>query len=131
MPIPSDRSNSYYTEPNTDPNCPPKRGLQHREYLTSDVKVFGCRTCKTHLSIHEHIESKNFNGQHGRAYLFTTVYNINAGPPEDRPMTTGLHTVRDISCAKCTANTYKAYDASQKYKEGKFILERTLTVDVS
>ncbi|KDE02804.1 hypothetical protein MVLG_06663 [Microbotryum lychnidis-dioicae p1A1 Lamole] len=110
-------------------------GLQHREYLTSDVKVFGCRTCKTHLSIHEHIESKNFNGQHGRAYLFTTVYNINAGPPEDRPMTTGLHTVRDISCAKCGDvlgwKYDKAYDASQKYKEGKFILERTLTVDVS
>ncbi|SCZ92102.1 BZ3500_MvSof-1268-A1-R1_Chr5-3g08338 [Microbotryum saponariae] len=166
---------SGHRSPRTDPNVVLDRrdflrhqptddmGLQHREYLTSDVKVFGCRTCKTHLSIHEHIESKNFNGQHGRAYLFTTVYNINAGPPEDRPMTTGLHTVRDISCAKCgdvlgwkygtsslpllpppppppllatepkltslfpASSVDKAYDASQKYKEGKFILERTLT----
>ena len=27
--------------------------------------------------------------------------NITCGPAEDRPMTTGLHTVRDIMCAKC------------------------------
>lgn len=30
-----------------------------------------------------------------------TSVNITTGPPEDRPMTTGLHTVRDIACAKC------------------------------
>lgn len=27
--------------------------------------------------------------------------NVTEGPAEDRPMTTGLHTVRDISCSKC------------------------------
>jgi hypothetical protein len=29
--------------------------------------------------------------------------NINLGDPQDRRMTTGLHTVRDIQCGKCKA----------------------------
>lgn len=49
-------------------------------------------------------------------------------------MTTGLHTVRDIFCAKCgTTMGWKyerAYDQNQKYKEGKVILEKALLVDV-
>ncbi|BGP37212.1 hypothetical protein JCM10450v2_001120 [Rhodotorula kratochvilovae] len=114
-------------------------GLTHREYLAvpstaTNGKVFGCRRCRTHLTTSEQIESKNFNGQHGRAYLFTTVVNITCGPAEDRPMTTGLHTVRDIMCAKCGEvlgwKYDKAYEANQKYKERKFILERAMFTDV-
>ncbi|CAG8538216.1 8616_t:CDS:10 [Diversispora eburnea] len=41
------------------------------------------------------------NGQHGRAYLFDTVVNVEEGPSEDRSMTTGLHTVKDIFCSRC------------------------------
>ena len=44
-----------------------------------------------------------FQGQHGRAYLFVQVCNIVEGPAEDRTMTTGLHTVRDINCERCAA----------------------------
>lgn len=69
-------------------------------------------------------------------------------------MTTGLHTVTDISCVKWYAQSaffwrilslkfirhlcrhsgevlgwryVKAYETSQKYKEGKYILEKALT----
>ncbi|GAA5996915.1 uncharacterized protein JCM10292_006083 [Rhodotorula paludigena] len=114
-------------------------GLQHRDYLAvpsgpSNGKVFGCRRCRTHLSTTDQIESKNFNGQHGRAYLFTTVVNVTCGPAEDRPMTTGLHTVRDVMCAKCGETVgWKydfAYEAAQKYKENKFILEKALFTEV-
>lgn len=65
-------------------------------------------------------------------------------------MTTGNHTVRDIYCVKCgetlgwkyvcrsfcffvVSNSSvqdRAYEQSQKYKEGKYILERNLLVDV-
>ncbi|TCD70068.1 hypothetical protein EIP91_005050 [Steccherinum ochraceum] len=78
--------------------------------------------------------SRAFNGQHGRAYLFDGVVNVIEGEPNDRQMTTGAHVVRDIHCIKC--GTYlgwkydRAYEPSQKYKEGKFILERNLLVDV-
>jgi len=78
--------------------------------------------------------SRAFNGQHGRAYLFDRVVNIYAGEPQERPMTTGLHIVRDIHCVKCERilgwKYDKAYEESQKYKEGKFILERALLTDV-
>ena len=117
--------------------------------------------------------------------------NINLGEPQDRRMTTGLHTVRDIQCGKCKqtlgwkyvsststlraragrarlggerdvgagfgerltrlnssllcrhdqssrprprlgAMRYqdKAYVDDQRYKEGKFILEKNLLCDV-
>ncbi len=44
---------------------------------------------------------KAFQGQHGKAYLFHKVVNITEGTVEDRSMTTGLHTVADVSCLTC------------------------------
>lgn len=64
----------------------------------------------------------------GRAYLFDQCVNIVLSQPEDRFLITGLHTVCDISCKRCQTLigwTYaKAYEPSQKYKEGKFIIEK-------
>ena len=64
----------------------------------------------------------------GRAYLFDMCVNITTGPAEDRRLITGLHSVSDISCKRCDTVigwTYaKAYEPSQKYKEGKFIVEK-------
>ena len=80
--------------------------------------------------------------------------NIELGEPADRNMTTGLHTVRDIYCNKCGttlgwkyvscsppiqsapmliqnhSSKDKAHVESQRYKEGKYILERGLICDV-
>ena len=54
--------------------------------------------------------------------------NVSVGPAEDRRLMTGLHSVCDISCKRCKTTigwTYaKAYEPSQKYKEGKFIVEK-------
>uniref|UniRef100_A0A7I4AER1 Protein yippee-like n=1 Tax=Physcomitrium patens TaxID=3218 RepID=A0A7I4AER1_PHYPA len=54
--------------------------------------------------------------------------NVSVGPLEDRMMTTGKHAVADIFCNSCQQVVgwkYEvAYEKSQKYKEGKFILER-------
>mmetsp|Transcript_22172 Transcript_22172/g.34323 ORF Transcript_22172/g.34323 Transcript_22172/m.34323 type:complete len:109 (+) Transcript_22172:356-682(+) len=50
-------------------------------------------------------------------------------------MMTGLHTVKDISCKNCRKQlgwTYvKAFEPSQKYKEGSFILERAFVSKVT
>ncbi|KAK0593654.1 hypothetical protein LWI29_017453 [Acer saccharum] len=55
-----------------------------------------------------------------------------SGQKEDRHLLTGLHTVADISCADCREvlgwKYERAYEASQKYKEGKFILEKSKIV---
>ena len=64
----------------------------------------------------------------GRAYLFDHCVNVVIGPPEDRMLITGLHSVNDIFCKRCKSMvgwTYsRAYEPSQKYKEGKFIIEK-------
>ncbi|XP_024545141.1 protein yippee-like At5g53940 isoform X4 [Selaginella moellendorffii] len=54
--------------------------------------------------------------------------NVFEGPLEERMMTTGVHTVADIYCKGCQQNVGWKYEfaqhKAQKYKEGKFILER-------
>ncbi|KAG5639301.1 hypothetical protein H0H81_004503 [Sphagnurus paluster] len=71
-----------------------------------------------------------------RKIVIDPLFSVNVieGEPNDRPMTTGNHTVRDIYCCKCGTTLGwkydKAYEVSQKYKEGKYILERHLLVDV-
>ncbi|KAJ1388509.1 Yippee/Mis18/Cereblon [Sesbania bispinosa] len=53
-------------------------------------------------------------------------------PKEDRHLLTGLHTVADVYCGDCREvlgwKYERAYEASQKYKEGKFILEKSKIV---
>lgn len=51
-----------------------------------------------------------------------------SGRKEDRQMMTGLHMVADVHCGDCREvlgwKYEKAYEDSQKYKEGKFVLEK-------
>jgi Yippee zinc-binding/DNA-binding /Mis18, centromere assembly len=62
-------------------------------------------------------------------HLMVSV-NISEGPPDERTMTTGKHIVRDISCVSCKEivgwKYDRAYEPSEQYKEGKFILEHEL-----
>eukprot|EP00063_Salmo_salar_P053422 XP_014028257.1 PREDICTED: protein yippee-like 1 isoform X1 [Salmo salar] len=72
---------------------------------------------------------QSFQGSQGRAYLFNSVVNVGCGPAEERVLLTGLHAVADIYCENCkTTLGWKyehAFESSQKYKEGKFIIELT------
>ncbi|XP_051149587.1 protein yippee-like At4g27745 [Andrographis paniculata] len=92
------------------------------------IRVYSCCNCRTHVALHDDIISKAFQGRHGRAFLFSHAMNINLGNREDRQLMTGLHTVADIYCSDCNAvlgwKYLRAYEDSQKYKEGKFILEK-------
>eukprot|EP00546_Thalassionema_frauenfeldii_P003301 CAMPEP_0178932742 /NCGR_PEP_ID=MMETSP0786-20121207/22819_1 /TAXON_ID=186022 /ORGANISM="Thalassionema frauenfeldii, Strain CCMP 1798" /LENGTH=270 /DNA_ID=CAMNT_0020610133 /DNA_START=497 /DNA_END=1306 /DNA_ORIENTATION=- len=91
-------------------------------------QIYTCAQCRTHLTSHDDIISKSFHGRHGRAYLFDQCVNVVIGPAEDRLLITGLHSVCDMFCKRCKGMvgwTYaKAYEASQKYKEGKYIIEK-------
>ena len=82
---------------------------------------------RAHLANHDELISKSFQGSQGRAYLFNSVVNIGCGQAEERVLLTGLHAVADIYCDCCkTVLGWKyeqAYESSQKYKEGKFIIE--------
>ncbi|KAK4174810.1 Yippee/Mis18 [Triangularia setosa] len=109
-------------------------GLTYNTYLNSD-KIYGCKNCKAHLANAHDIISRNFRGQHGKAYLFNTVVNVETGDPSERNMTTGRHVVRDIQCRQCKDvvgwKYDRAYESSEKYKEGKFILEAELLCNVT
>ncbi|XP_037734334.1 protein yippee-like 1 isoform X1 [Chelonia mydas] len=78
-------------------------------------------------SAFKELQLKSFQGSQGRAYLFNSVVNVGCGPAEERVLLTGLHAVADIYCENCkTTLGWKyehAFESSQKYKEGKFIIE--------
>ncbi|CEJ81343.1 Putative Yippee [[Torrubiella] hemipterigena] len=109
-------------------------GLSYNTYLNSS-KIYGCKGCKTHLANHDDIISRSFRGQHGKAYLFHNVVNVDIGERMERNMTTGRHVVFDITCRQCSVvvgwKYDTAYESSQKYKEGKFILEAELLCNVA
>ena len=58
------------------------------------------------------------------------MVNVNSGPTENRLLLTGLHVVADIYCNGCETRLgwkyVEAFEESQKYKEGKFILEKAM-----
>ncbi|CAI9764893.1 unnamed protein product [Fraxinus pennsylvanica] len=91
-------------------------------------RLYSCYKCRNHIALHDDIISKGFQSKNGRAYLFTHARNLFEGPKADRQLITGLHTVADVHCADCREVlgwTYKkAYEESQKYKEGKVVLEK-------
>ncbi|KAF7659301.1 hypothetical protein LDENG_00000130 [Lucifuga dentata] len=96
-------------------------------YLDSCHRRYSCVHCRAHLANHDELISKSFQGSQGRAYLFNSVVNVGCGPAEERLLLTGLHAVADIYCENChTTLGWKyeqAFELSQKYKEGKYIIE--------
>ncbi|XP_062433637.1 protein yippee-like 4 [Rhea pennata] len=98
-----------------------------RSYLPRSHRTYSCVHCRAHLARHEELISKSFQGSHGRAYLFNSVVNVSCGPAEQRLLLTGLHSVADIFCESCKTTLgwkyEQAFESSQKYKEGKFIIE--------
>ncbi|KAJ8653312.1 hypothetical protein O0I10_011062 [Lichtheimia ornata] len=105
-------------------------GLKYRVFLEGK-KVYACAKCKAHLSTDRKIMSRSFHGESGPAFLFSDVVNVFPDDElEDRTMTTGRHTIAMINCEWCSTTLgwkyVKAYEEDQKYKEGKFILEKAL-----
>uniref|UniRef100_A0A8R7QYZ4 Yippee domain-containing protein n=1 Tax=Triticum urartu TaxID=4572 RepID=A0A8R7QYZ4_TRIUA len=91
-------------------------------------RVYSCCHCWNHVCLHDDVISKAFHGRNGRAFLSSHAMNITTGAKEDRQFMTGLHTVTDIHCRGCREvlgwKYERAYEESQKYKEGKFIFEK-------
>ncbi|KAH0613584.1 uncharacterized protein H6S33_005470 [Morchella sextelata] len=106
-------------------------------HLPGHTQYVKCRSCLSDLCPTSHIISKGFTGRHGRAYLLTTLpaAGITLSPPTPRPLITGMHTVSDMACAVCGENIGWKYVSAEKedqrYKVGKYILERERVVKVS
>uniref|UniRef100_A0A6S9FLP3 Yippee domain-containing protein n=1 Tax=Heterosigma akashiwo TaxID=2829 RepID=A0A6S9FLP3_HETAK len=89
--------------------------------------VYCCAGCGTPQLSADAVVSRAFHGRGGRAFLVETVVNCAWGKAEDRQLMTGWHAIADVRCRCCGATlgwTYeRAFEPSQKYKEGKFVVE--------
>ncbi|KAJ1029001.1 hypothetical protein NDA18_002632 [Ustilago nuda] len=123
----SSSSSSEGSTCSSDSNAPstPPPILQ---YLPSSTPRYVCADCGAHLALQDELISKSFSGRDGKAYLFSSSINTTLGNKENRHLLTGMHTVCDLSCKGCTQTLgwyyWKAFEISQKYKEGKCIMEK-------
>ncbi|XP_010675478.2 protein yippee-like At5g53940 [Beta vulgaris subsp. vulgaris] len=96
-------------------------------------RAYKCKFCKTHLALVDDLVSRAFQCRKGKAYLFKHMVNMILGASEERFMLSGMHTVADVYCCSCGQIVGWKYEAaqekSQKYKEGKFVLERNRIID--
>jgi hypothetical protein len=75
--------------------------------MVNTVELTYSKTCKVLLSLFlsrirfRFPHRKHPPNAHSSLRFLGYRVNIETGVPEDRPMTTGLHTVRDVMCAKC------------------------------
>ncbi|RDB16707.1 hypothetical protein Hypma_002459 [Hypsizygus marmoreus] len=94
----------------------------------NNLPSFSCSKCSATIALQDELISKAFSGRDGRGYLMHSAENVKLGKREDRPLLTGVHTVADVFCVGCNDRLgwfyHKAADPSQKYKEGKYLLER-------
>ncbi|NWW13946.1 YPEL1 protein, partial [Oreocharis arfaki] len=99
-------------------------------YLPNCHRTYSCIHCRAHLANHDELISKA-KKKHTHAVNIISPFfsrvNVGCGPAEERVLLTGLHAVADIYCENCkTTLGWKyehAFESSQKYKEGKFIIE--------
>lgn len=104
-------------------------GMLYEHYLEGDA-VYTCAECGIDLTTANELISTSFRGRTGGAWLFSKVYNVSEGAFEERMMTTGEHSIVEIYCNRCGCNVgwkyIEATNESQKYKQGKYILEKKL-----
>lgn len=106
--------------------------------ITTSGRVYGCGSCAAHINMEEDVVSKEFCGSTGRAYFVNQVFNIKLGPVHECVFKTGKHVIADLLCAHCETSLdqrtvvgwkyLKTGVCSQKYKEGKFVVEEAMLV---
>ncbi|KAJ2837395.1 hypothetical protein J3B01_002160, partial [Coemansia erecta] len=103
-------------------------GFVFQQFIDA-APIYACVECRAHIARRDSIISRTFQGRHGRAYLTEAVVNERLGKDEDRLLMTGLHTVCDLYCRCCDTvlgwKYVRAYDKSQRYKEGRYVLEQS------
>eukprot|EP00931_Biecheleriopsis_adriatica_P102605 TRINITY_DN77550_c0_g1_i1.p1 TRINITY_DN77550_c0_g1~~TRINITY_DN77550_c0_g1_i1.p1 ORF type:complete len:555 (-),score=62.96 TRINITY_DN77550_c0_g1_i1:43-1707(-) len=107
-------------------NC--QEGLQIPE---DDAVVYHCSRCRSPILRTKDIVSTNYHGARGPAFLVSHLYNtVVERVPYSAAFVTGAYSVCNVACAGCSIPIAKKYvdarEPSNRYKVGKFLLERTL-----
>ncbi|OIV90405.1 hypothetical protein TanjilG_10705 [Lupinus angustifolius] len=96
--------------------------------LDDQSAIYICKNCQTPIAFRSELLSKKFLGKTGPAFMFSHARNIIAGSKQDRALITGIYTVAGIYCSNCGEELgwkyIQAYEERQKFKEGRFIIER-------
>ncbi|KAI5657607.1 hypothetical protein M9H77_26401 [Catharanthus roseus] len=96
--------------------------------FTTSHPFYSCRYCRSPIAMRDDLLSKSFWAKSGKAYLFANAMNIVMGQKEDRQLITGNFAVANIYCGGCGEELgwkyIRAYKEREKYKEGKFIIEK-------
>ncbi|XP_059628995.1 protein yippee-like At4g27745 [Cornus florida] len=91
------------------------------------LSTYSCSNCRNPVALRDDLLSKKFLAKSGQAYMFSHAMNIVVGQKEDRQLITGVFSVADVYCSSCGEllgwKYVRAYNASQTYKEGNFIIE--------
>ncbi|QPG75870.1 hypothetical protein FOA43_003256 [Brettanomyces nanus] len=107
----------------------------HQKYNDNGRAItYACSHCLTHVSASNLIISDRYHGATGDALLIYDAVNIQLGPSQMRRMTTGVYTVCELLCRQCGKylgwKYIKSSDPTQKFKEGRYILEVDLVKEV-
>lgn len=69
----------------------------------------------------------DYSGKNWASIYVLSCKNIVLGPKQERSLMTGVYTIAGIFCSNCGEELgwkyLQAYEARQKFKEGKFIIE--------
>ncbi|KIY73042.1 hypothetical protein CYLTODRAFT_334782, partial [Cylindrobasidium torrendii FP15055 ss-10] len=100
-------------------------------------RLLNCKECRSEITCMAHLlplskipqNSRAFRGFNGKASLFTDAYvnHLNLSSPAVHLMSSGAHTMQELSCKSC--RTYvgwyivRAHNSSEKWKEGCYLLE--------
>ncbi|GAA5854517.1 hypothetical protein JCM5353_000036 [Sporobolomyces roseus] len=97
-------------------------------FIPDHVPTFRCSTCSLELALADELVSRSFQGGSGPAYLLRSVFNVEVGPQSPKNLISGKHVIAPLNCAGCSTEIGWKYfispASSQKYKEGKCILEK-------
>ncbi|CAI5744640.1 unnamed protein product [Peronospora destructor] len=116
-------------------NCGKAFGFSRERCDVEGMHTFRCADCGNVVADYDDVVSKTFFGRTGKAFLTNNMYNVRVGPARSRFLMTGIHSIADVLCSQCDFvlgwKYLKAIETSQKYKEGKFILEHAVVQDDS
>jgi len=112
-------------------------GIPHEElgksftriFHLSGKKVWSCKGCGAHLTLHKQLHSKGYHGKTGDAYLFNDIVNVYQGDVKKKKLMSGEYLIRKVYCVSCDRYLGWKYETAlgeiveNKYKEKKTILE--------
>ncbi|VEU23887.1 DEKNAAC105076 [Brettanomyces naardenensis] len=99
------------------------------------LHILRCKRCHNHICLNKLVISTNFYGNYGPALFVSKVLNVKLSDNRDsKKMRTGKYEVRGIYCRQCNVNLGWKYlyseEDGEKYKEGKYVVEKTLLEEV-